>query len=143
MGGQQSKEGETLEFSKDLPNVPIQFSPTLLKTLSADPANRPVYSEREVADLLARHVAHEVDKVQRGQQFARELREEVDREQVTRRAEELLERHKAYPLPTPDPTIVAKKQAVIACYKANPDRPLDCWREAAEFRKALEDTLAR
>ncbi|KAJ3341851.1 hypothetical protein HDU93_003972 [Gonapodya sp. JEL0774] len=126
----------------ELRHAIAQFSPSLLKTLSADPANRPVYSEREVADLLAHHIAHEVDKVQRGQQVARELREEVDREQVAKRAEELLERHKSYPIPTPDPEILAKKQAVMACYKSNPDTPLDCWREAAEFRKVLEDALA-
>ena len=28
-----------------------------------------------------------------------------------------------------------KEQLVIECYKKNPGRPLDCWREVEEFKE--------
>ncbi|KAI0075806.1 hypothetical protein K474DRAFT_1355581 [Panus rudis PR-1116 ss-1] len=36
-----------------------------------------------------------------------------------------------------EPELQAKGQAVAACYKANPTRTLDCWREVSEFRSTV------
>merc|ERR1711879_161908 len=36
------------------------------------------------------------------------------------------------------PQVHAARGSLVACYKKNKDRPLDCWLEAAEFRQAVK-----
>jgi len=33
--------------------------------------------------------------------------------------------------------VKAKQEAVVSCYKSNPSRPLDCWREVGDFKESV------
>jgi altered-inheritance-of-mitochondria protein 13 len=40
--------------------------------------------------------------------------------------------------PIIDPAAESAQDRVIACFRDNPQRPLDCWREVEEFKSTLK-----
>jgi altered-inheritance-of-mitochondria protein 13 len=51
-------------------------------------------------------------------------------ESVRRQVDKYAERRKL----AAGTTVEQSRKLVLECYKKNPDRPLECWKEAEEFR---------
>ncbi|TPX36506.1 hypothetical protein SmJEL517_g01350 [Synchytrium microbalum] len=135
MGGKQTKT-EPLVFHNE-PAVPIQFSSNFLRQLQGLPPDNSVFpssgtspSEEDLDSIINKRVQYEND-LQRQRRAAYEQR---SADQVAREADDLIRRARGVSLPTPKPEYIEKEQSVIDCYKKNPGRPLDCWREVEEFK---------
>ncbi|KAJ3087377.1 hypothetical protein HK102_011232 [Quaeritorhiza haematococci] len=140
MGQTKSKSAETVSFYTE-PEIPIQLSPNFIRQLQGLPpafAPPPFASDEipaDIDDIVAERVQRELEKAKQRRFFY----EQLSADQVTREVEDLLRRQKSIPKPQAIPKYVAKEEAVIRCYKANPTRPLDCWREVEEFKSAARE----
>ncbi|KAJ3126005.1 hypothetical protein HK100_010495, partial [Physocladia obscura] len=63
--------------------------------------------------------------------------ERLNSDLLIREADSLTQRQKIAPIPSPDPLIQSKESALIACYKQNSSRSLDCWKEVEDLKLAF------
>ncbi|KNE71838.1 hypothetical protein AMAG_16270 [Allomyces macrogynus ATCC 38327] len=161
MGQGQSKPAEPVVFVN---TVPLMVSERLVHNLdaaesgaagtptqsSSEPAPAPVatlapsLSEEElhalVEERVAQRVAAELERRIATEGVRKDNREQLSSQVALREAEEMLQRLGRISLPTPEanPACLAAQEQVIACFKANPTRPLDCWQEVEAFKASLK-----
>ncbi|KAF8610504.1 hypothetical protein BDV93DRAFT_483789 [Ceratobasidium sp. AG-I] len=159
MGAQQSTPGEgQVVYSNE---TPIQFSQDVINHLSdtrSSPNPAPerqqaldaVVQERIHSEMKRLHEAEvavqadiqaalERENLDREKQVAEntdgtsseELRAELD--EVQRRAE----RFKSRLALGHAPEVKESQAKLVTCYKANPDRPLECWEEVVQFKESV------
>ncbi|KAJ3365263.1 hypothetical protein GGF32_009768 [Allomyces javanicus] len=157
MGQGQSKPAEPVVFVN---TVPLMVSERLVHNLDAaesgastptnEPAPAPVatsapsLSEEElhalVEERVAQRVAAELERRIATEGVRKDNREQLSSQVALREAEDMLQRLGRISLPTPEanPACLAAQEQVIACFKANPTRPLDCWQEVEAFKASLK-----
>ncbi|KAL9541250.1 hypothetical protein MBANPS3_009231 [Mucor bainieri] len=152
MGASQSKttqQAEPVIFYN--PNVPLQFSQSLVGTLEkkAEQTTERVQA-RQVESLVRQRVAEELEKIKQNEselseKFYIQLTEENaekdnlnavatnnDIESMVQR----ISRSSAKELPA---SVKKCQDEVIACYNNNKSRSLDCWKEVANFKEAVAE----
>ncbi|KNE63852.1 hypothetical protein AMAG_08916 [Allomyces macrogynus ATCC 38327] len=155
MGQGQSKPAEPVVFVN---TVPLMVSERLVHNLdaaesgaqSSEPTPAPVatsapaLSEEElhalVEERVAQRVAAELERRIATEGVRKDNREQLSSQVALREAEDMLQRLGRISLPTPEanPACLAAQEQVIACFKANPTRPLDCWQEVEAFKSSLK-----
>ncbi|KAI8896911.1 hypothetical protein BC833DRAFT_595619 [Globomyces pollinis-pini] len=90
---------------------------------------------KPIADLEST-VQERVDYELQKQKQVRLIHEKNSSLQVEREAQELLIRQQAIPVLKINPVFQELQDKVVRCYRNNPTRVLDCWREVEEFKKA-------
>ncbi|KAJ3034178.1 hypothetical protein HDV00_005397 [Rhizophlyctis rosea] len=123
MGAKGSKAEPIIIYNE--PDVPIQFTPNLLRTLDGTappppafgspfpaPPSQTISSDSNIDDLVKRRVQREVELHQQ----KRLAHEQRSADQVRREVEDLLRRQKIPPAQRPVPEYIEKQNAVIACY---------------------------
>ncbi|KAI9015617.1 hypothetical protein DFJ74DRAFT_709544 [Hyaloraphidium curvatum] len=146
MGGRQSKPDDvTVHVNASDPPVPIQFMPDLLDTLSK-PASSESYTRDEVEHIVRAKLKEQLEAIREADYKMRELEEDIAAQELARRSEELVKQTRTIRVRMPEAEVLVKERAVVECYKRNPDRPIDCWKEFEDFkeaaRKSFRDTLA-
>ncbi|KAI9353250.1 hypothetical protein DFJ73DRAFT_332982 [Zopfochytrium polystomum] len=144
MGTGSSKPAETLVFQRgDDPSIPIHIAPNLIRRLQGLPADprlsrKPTTTKsgptsEQVEAIVESRVQRELDR----QTQRRVVFETRSADQVRQEAEELLNRLHIPPRPNPNAELVRKEEAVVSCYRNNPSRTLDCWREVEDLKQAV------
>ncbi|KAG0747626.1 hypothetical protein G6F57_004083 [Rhizopus arrhizus] len=137
MGLTQSKvEAEPIVFIN--PNVPVQFTPSFIHSLEKKVEKT---EAGQVEALVRERVAEELAKMK---QIEGEIKQTlVDENKQTDVIEsnshietmiKNINRAGAKDLPL---EIKEKQEKVVACYKNNKDRSLDCWQEVLNFKQAV------
>ncbi|KAJ3323130.1 hypothetical protein HDV06_002142 [Boothiomyces sp. JEL0866] len=118
-------------------DIPIQFSPNFLKRLHGLEISPPK------ADNFEETVQERVNKELALQQEKRIIHEKRSADQVAKEAQDLLRRQAEIPVLKISPEVELAQEQVILCYRNNPTRVLDCWKEVEAFKlaekKALEE----
>ncbi|KAJ3185333.1 hypothetical protein HDU85_001383 [Gaertneriomyces sp. JEL0708] len=163
MGAKSSKNEPIVIYNE--PDVAIQFSPALLKKLEGPPSNvrefpqfgslpiPPSVGYTQAGNLPQDVTTEDVEEIVR-QRVNREMElhqqkrvvyEQRSADHVRRETEDLLRRQKAPPKPAVSDACIAAEEALITCYKSNPKRTLDCWKEVenlkAEAKRAQRDFI--
>ncbi|CAO3637044.1 unnamed protein product [Mucor fragilis] len=152
MGASQSKTTQQTEpviFYN--PNVPLQFSQSLVGTLEkkAEQTTERVQA-RQVESLVRQRVAEELEKIKQNEsalseKFYIQLTEEnADKDNLNAVATnndiesmiERISRSSAKELPA---QVKKCQDEVIACYNNNKSRSLDCWKQVANFKEAVAE----
>ncbi|KIM28872.1 hypothetical protein M408DRAFT_23518 [Serendipita vermifera MAFF 305830] len=162
MGGTQSKDPVVLPVQNE---SSIKFSPALLNQLSnnLDSANPSPEREEALDKHVRQRIQAEISKLQEeedvvksalraalekenldqsktgddsdatnaGSRGTASLREDI--EAVKKRVEKYSQRRQL----GSDSAVEASRQAVVKCYRENPERPLDCWRQVEEFKQQV------
>ncbi|KAJ3005415.1 hypothetical protein HKX48_000688, partial [Thoreauomyces humboldtii] len=92
--------------------------------------NQPPTHEGNIDDLVRARVEREMAIVQQ----RRVAFEQRSADAVRREAEDLVRRTKIQPKTPLDADCVAAQEAVVECYRKNPTRTLDCWREVEQMK---------
>ncbi|CAO3610033.1 unnamed protein product [Mucor hiemalis] len=133
------------------PNVPLQFSTSLVNTLEkkADQTNEKIEA-RQVEFVVRERVAQELEKIKETEsklkeKFYVELTEQnAEKDNLNAVAtntdiQTMIERI-SRSSPKELPVEVQKcQEAVVACYNKNKDRSLDCWKEVVDFKQAVTE----
>ncbi|KAJ3305209.1 hypothetical protein HDU76_005051, partial [Blyttiomyces sp. JEL0837] len=90
-------------------------------------------SEADIDEIVSSRVQRELE----AQQQRRLVFEGRSAENVRREAEDLLRRLKLPPKPHYTKEYAEKTEAVVSCYRANPGRTLDCWKEVEELKETV------
>ncbi|OBZ91388.1 MICOS complex subunit mic19 [Choanephora cucurbitarum] len=148
MGASQSTAQEPVIFYN--PNVPLQFSHSLIGSIEKKVEQTAERREaRQVESIVRQRVAEELKKIE---QTETQLKQSVyddltEKDQLKDKgASELkndveamkqrLSRSAAKEVPT---SVKKYQDEVIACFKKNKDRSLDCWEEVASFKQAVAE----
>eukprot|EP00842_Homolaphlyctis_polyrhiza_P004307 jgi/Hompol1/4878/HPOL_003984-RA len=137
MGARQSKPQSYILQNPSLASTEIPIQDNKLHS-SAEPA----YSREDLDDIIQERVSHQLSLHQQ----RRVIHEQRSADQVRREAEDLIRRQKSITVPEPKEEYLRAQEAVLLCYKGNPSRPLDCWKEVQAFKdlekKALQEFVA-
>ncbi|KAL1412199.1 hypothetical protein Q8F55_003209 [Vanrija albida] len=152
MGAAQSSQNGAADHVVNAPEASgtsVEFSPTLIQRL-ANPGAYPAPATAQSTDELVRQklaaesaalrskeaeILSSISSALEKENLDREkgLSSEVlgrDIEEVREKVERIVEDRKN----RQGAGVVAAKEGVVACYLANPDRPLDCWKEVEAFK---------
>ncbi|KAG0169167.1 hypothetical protein DFQ28_003940 [Apophysomyces sp. BC1034] len=150
MGAQQSKSSEPVIFYNQ--NVPLQFSQGLVdsletRTKTASSSESSNARPEEVEHIVRQRVAEEL---QRAQEQQEEINKQIygdiakrnidnDHNSVAMGADidnmiQRIQRSSAKEIPA---EIAERQEAVVACYRKNESRPLDCWEEVEQFKESV------
>ncbi|KAI8815391.1 hypothetical protein BJ742DRAFT_783411 [Cladochytrium replicatum] len=130
MGGQQSKEAQSIVFYSNEPDISIQFTPNLVNQLNGGQSNAgDEDTDRTVEERLQQQLSLEKER-----RYAFEQRSVA---MVSREADDISRRLGPIPALAVDSASVPTQQSVIECYRKNSKRPLDCWKEVEEFKDTV------
>ncbi|KAL1935299.1 hypothetical protein VTP01DRAFT_4439 [Rhizomucor pusillus] len=144
MGSTQSKAtSEPIIFYNQ--NVPLQFSQGFVESLeSRRKSSAGGTSNEDVEEIVRQRVAEELKRLQE-QESQREYGElakaNIDKDYnsvaMGTDIQTMIDRIKRN-APKEIPADIAEHQeAVVACYKKNSSRPLDCWEEVEQFKESV------
>ncbi|KAJ3248090.1 hypothetical protein HDU77_008252 [Chytriomyces hyalinus] len=125
----------TVEFKRNESNGPVTVSmtPNMLRSLRGLAPEASVKGKQSLDDVVRAKVDRELEL-----QKQRKLNyEKMNAEILLRDADDLLRRQKIAPLPAVKDEIIAKEKALVACYKSNSNRSLDCWKEVEDLKAAV------
>nr|KAJ3420525.1 hypothetical protein HK105_005560 [Polyrhizophydium stewartii] len=120
MGAGQSKPTTFVLRNASVTSLDIPIQDTRLHS-SAEPG----YSSDDLDAIVQDRVGRELQ----AHQQRRLIHEQRSADQVRREAEDLIRRQRNAPAPTPKEEFLKAQQEVVLCYKNNPGRALDCWKE--------------
>ncbi|KAI8910948.1 hypothetical protein EDD86DRAFT_204028 [Gorgonomyces haynaldii] len=132
--GQTQSQQNTFVLQNATPGslqVPVVLSDKLLRKLQGE--DEPPTVDHLVQDK----VNHELERYQQ----RRFIQEQRSADQVRREAQDLIDRQPDIPKPQEDPESKKVQNQVIQCYKNNPSRVLDCWKEIQEFKNLEKRAL--
>ncbi|KAI8974985.1 hypothetical protein BDB01DRAFT_805609 [Pilobolus umbonatus] len=149
MGAQQSKTQEPIIFYN--PNVPVEFSQGFVQNLEKKVDNKPEKIEsRQVEELVRQRVNEELEKLKKNESQLKEKlyvdladknleKGELNSVKLDSDMESMIDRIKRSSAKDLPEYIKSRQDAVITCYRNNPSRTLDCWKEVAEFKDAVAE----
>ncbi|KAI9312837.1 hypothetical protein BX666DRAFT_2030718 [Dichotomocladium elegans] len=151
MGTTQSKTAsEPIIFYNQ--NVPLQFSQGLVDSLetkkqaatSSENNTRPEDIEAIVRQRVAEKLEHAKAEAEKDHQQAysalakSNLEKDYNSVALGTDIENMIQRIQRTTRKEIPAEIAERQEAVVACYKKNASRPLDCWEEVEEFKEAVE-----
>ncbi|KAK4521160.1 uncharacterized protein ATC70_013105 [Mucor velutinosus] len=151
MGASQSKTTQAEPVIFYNPNVPLQFSQSLVGTLEkkAEQSTERVQA-RQVENLVRQRVAEELEKIKQNEselseKFYIQLTEEnaekdnLDAVAINNDIESMVQRISRSTAKELPAQVKTCQDEVIACYNNNKSRSLDCWKEVAKFKEAVAE----
>ncbi|KAI9274441.1 hypothetical protein BDA99DRAFT_601625 [Phascolomyces articulosus] len=153
MGTTQSKTaGEPVIIYNQ--NVPLQFSQGLVDSLETRKKSSENNARSEdVEEQVRKRVAEELERVKSQQgdleqkSYSELAKSNIEKDHnsvaIGTDIENMIQRiQRTSPKEIPA-EIVERQEAVVACYKKNASRPLDCWEEVEQFKETVSKAQKR
>ncbi|KAG1470173.1 hypothetical protein G6F56_002838 [Rhizopus delemar] len=139
MGLSQSKaQAEPIVFIN--PNVPVQFTSSFIHSLEKKVEETTEKAEaRQVEALVRVKVAEELEKMKKveaeiGSTLSAKEPSTIESNSQIDTMIKNIQRASAKELPL---EIKEKQEKVVACYRENKDKSLNCWKQVVDFKQAV------
>ncbi|KAI8349399.1 hypothetical protein BD560DRAFT_410289 [Blakeslea trispora] len=148
MGASHSTVQEPVIFYN--PNVPLQFSHSLIGSMEKKVEQTAEKREaRQVESIVRQRVAEELKKIEQTEtQLKQSVYHDLTEKEIAKdqnvfdgkddveAMKQRLSRSAAKEVPA---AIKKQQDEMVACFKKNKDRSLDCWEEVANFKQAVAE----
>ncbi|KAF9306102.1 hypothetical protein BGZ74_007570 [Mortierella antarctica] len=137
MGASQSKgESEPMVFVNEENPVPVRVSSAFVNQISHSQPE--AASQRDIENQVRQRVQAELTKIQTEQNKFVDYKSDANAN-VTEQDMDHLAKHTPSKHVKVLPEEITKAQdALVACYKKNAERSLDCWAEVQEFKDLVQ-----